>query len=268
MNKKLFLSIIGSVTLLTGCSSNDETDGTNNPNGPKILLSKITTVYYDNPANPQTNVATLEYNNQGQLIKILSEGRASSFEYEASGKPIKTNYYKADGTLDYYSTYTYNGEQLTTTKSIYTNPDYNRTITYTYINGKVTGSSLCQGTNCNSPSTSSYAYIGDNISVETSLLSGTFSVSTKREFSNDDKLNPFSHVNKYLRISMGGAYVLSPNNYTSEKISYKDNAGNWVPNQNNTYEMQYNSFQLPTQVIGRDANGNSYVKYNYEYIIQ
>lgn len=65
---------------------------------------------------------------------------------------------------------------------------------------------------------------------------------------------------------MGGAYTLSPNNYTTEKISYKTNSGSWTESQVNTYEIQYNSAQLPTQVTGKDANGNNTVKYNYEYI--
>ncbi|MNY69280.1 hypothetical protein D3C86_2071920 [compost metagenome] len=59
----------------------------------------MTTVYYDNTANPQTTVSTLEYNNQGDLSKIISEGRTSIFEYDTNGKPSKINYYNSAGTL-------------------------------------------------------------------------------------------------------------------------------------------------------------------------
>ena len=67
---------------------------------------------------------------------------------------------------------------------------------------------------------------------------------------------------------MGGAYALSKNNYASERISYKDSSGNWVQNQQVIYEIQYNSAQLPIQVIGKTTTGANYVKYNYEYIVQ
>lgn len=263
------MSIMSSVIFFTGCSSNEENDVITDPvAGSPALLSKITTVYYDNPSNPETTVATLEYNSQKQLVKTISEGRASVFEYDTAGKPVKTNYYKPDGTLEYYSTYTYNGDQLMKVKSIYSNTNNNRTITYSYSNGKVTGYTLCQSADCTNPSTSSYTYSGENISAEVSVSGGTFSFATKSEFSYDNKLNPFSYTNKYFRTTMGGAYTLSPNNYTAEKVSYRDNAGNWIPSQNIIYEIQYNNLQLPTQVIGKGINGDMYVQYNYEYITQ
>jgi YD repeat-containing protein len=257
-----------SVVFLNSCESEDVIDLSNDFVEPKILLSKVTTVYYDNPANPQTNIATFTYNNKGELAKIISEGRTSNFEYDGAGKPTKTNYYKADGTLDYYSTYTYNGDQLLNIKAIYTNPDFNRTISYTYENGKMVTSTLCQSANCSNPSTSSYTYNGENITVETSVIGGTFSTSTKHEYLYDNQLNPFTYTNKYFKVSIGGAYVLSKNNYTTERISYKDGSGNWIQNQYVIYDVQYNSAQLPTQVVGKLSDGSNYVKYNYEYITQ
>lgn len=265
MKKYLFLVVIGSASIFNSCSNNDN-DIVIDPEKKLFLLSKMTTVYYNNPTSPQTNVATLEYNSQGQLVKTLSEGRTFTFEY-SNGKPVKINYYNPDQTLDYYSVFNYTGDQLTNVKAIYTNPDYNRSSTYTYnSNGQLASSTLCQSDNCSNPGTSSYIYNGDNISMETSVTGGTFNHSTKREFSYDNKLNPFTYTNKYLRIMMGGAYNLSKSNYTTEKISYKDNDGNWIQNQNITYSIQYNNAQLPVEVIGKEANGNTYVKYNYEYI--
>lgn len=254
--------------IFTSCLGDDYSNNTN-PSQNKILLSKITTTYYNNLSGPETNTAVLEYNNQGELVKMLSEGRTALFEYDAAGNPIKTNYYKADGTLEYYLDYIYNGTELTGNKAIYSNPNYNRTYTYTYnSDGKLINSSLCQSDNCSGPGTDSYVYNGKNISVETSTYGSSSVSSTKKEFTYNDKPNPFSYTNKYLRIMMGGAYVLSANNYITEKISYKDNAGNWIPNQDITYDIQYNNYQLPSQVIGKDVNGNNYVKYMYEYITQ
>ncbi len=264
---KKFLSaalLSGFGLLLSSCSNNDENTVITDPvTEPQMLLSKITTVYYDNPSNPETTVSTLEYNSQRRLTKISSDGRSSIFEYDATGKPVKTNYYKPDGTLEYYNTYTYNGDKLEKTMAIYSNPDYNRTINYTYNNGKVVSSILLQPSS--NPITDTYTYNGENISSEIHESGGIIS-GTKREFSYDNKSNPFIHFDKYLKIMMGGAYVLSPNNYISEKISYKTSTGTWIQNQVNTYDIQYNSAQLPTQVIGKDANGNNTVKYNYEYI--
>ncbi|MCX8523993.1 hypothetical protein OF897_08660 [Chryseobacterium formosus] len=128
MKKYFFLSLMSSVVIFNSCnSSTDENEMITDPVEQRILLSKVTTVYYDNPASPQTTVSTLEYNNQGQLTKTSTAGRNSFNEYDTAGKPIKTNYYKTDGTLEYYSLYTYNGEQLQNVKAIYSNSDFNRT---------------------------------------------------------------------------------------------------------------------------------------------
>ncbi|OCA69191.1 hypothetical protein BBH99_14905 [Chryseobacterium contaminans] len=269
MKKHLFLGIMGSALFFNSCSSNDDNEGTNLPSEqPQLLLSKVTTVYYDNPSNPETTVSTLSYNNQKQLIKTISEGRTSTFEYDNTGKPAKTIYYNPDGTVDYYSAYTYNGDQLTSIKAIYADSDGNRTVTYTYnTNGQMTSSTLCQDPECSHPATDTYIYNGNNISSETSTWGGSMTYSNKRDFSYDDKFNPYTNINKYLKIMMGGAYSLSKNNYLVEKISYKDN-GVWQQNQTITYTIQYNSSGFPVQVVGKEANGNPYVQYNYEYIIQ
>ena len=110
-----------------------------------------------------------------------------------------------------------------------------------------------------------YTYNGNNISSEISETGGSFG--TRIDFSYDDKLNPYTNLNKYLRITMRGAYVISKNNYLIEKISYKSN-GVWIQNQTRTSTIQYNSAGLPTQVISKEANGSLAAQYNYEYITQ
>ncbi|MEJ5106266.1 hypothetical protein [Chryseobacterium sp. MYb328] len=267
MKNYLFLGIISTAVFFNSCSSNDDNEGTDIPSEqPQLLLSKVTTIYYDNPSKPETTVSTLSYNNQKQLIKTVSEGRTLTVEYNTTGKPSKTNYYNSDGTLDYYSTYTYSGDQLTNIKAIYANSDDNRTVTYNYnTNGQMISSTLCQNPECSSPATDTYVYNGNNISSETSTWGGFMTYSNKKDFSYDDKLNPYTNINKYLKIMMGSAYNLSKNNYLIEKISYKDN-GVWLQNQTITYTIQYNSSGLPVQVVGKEANGNNYVQYSYEYI--
>lgn len=90
MKNYLFLGMMSTALFFSSCSSNHDNDETNTPSEqPQLLLSKITTVYYDNPANPETTVSTLSYNNQKQLIKTASQGRTSTFEYDNTGKPVK-----------------------------------------------------------------------------------------------------------------------------------------------------------------------------------
>ncbi|ROH90589.1 hypothetical protein EGI15_18190 [Chryseobacterium cucumeris] len=95
MKKFLFLGLMSSVVFFNSCSSNDDNEGNNT--SAKVLLSKVTIIYYDNPSQPQTSIQTLEYNNQGELIKTTSALGTSKFEY-SNGKPTKTTYYKPDGT--------------------------------------------------------------------------------------------------------------------------------------------------------------------------
>ncbi|UHO39427.1 hypothetical protein H5J24_04795 [Chryseobacterium capnotolerans] len=266
MKTYLFLGALSSVLFFSSCSGNDDNDTPNNPEA-KIFLSKVTTVNYTNPSNINTSVVTFDYNSKKQLIKVSSQGRSTSFEYDTTGKLSKTNYYNTDGTSAYYTTCTYNENQLTTIKSIYPDSNGNTTKLYTYNNDKITGTSLCSSLNCTIPSTSSYTYSGDNVSTEISFsdnIGGPFTF--KREFSYDNKINPYSLTNTYFRTYLAGTQFLSQNNYTSEKISRKDSEGNWIEIQNITYEIQYNSSQLPSKVIGKEANGKTLIEYNYEYI--
>lgn len=265
MKNKVLLGLLASSIIFSSCNNND--DDTTQIIDEKQLLSKITTIYYDNPDNPETTVGTMFYNDNGQLVASDSNGRTSSFEYDNNGKVTKANYYKLDKTLEYYSVYNYDGDKIMNIKAIYDNPNFNRSISFSYdSNGRVIKSSLCQSENCSNPDTDSYTYNGDNISVETKQLNGTISYTYKTESAYDDKLNPFTNIDKNLKIMMGGAYVLSKNNYTSQKLSYKNSDGSWTQNQTITYTIQYNDANLPTKVIGKEANGNNYVQYNYEYI--
>ncbi|THV59927.1 hypothetical protein [Chryseobacterium candidae] len=264
MKKILFLGLMGCVAFFNSCNSSND-DAVNEPTEKKLLLSKITIVYYDNPSQPQTSIENLEYNSQGELIKTISASGSSTVEYN-NGKPVKINYYTNNQTLEYYSVFNYNGDQLANVKAIYPNPANNRTVTYTYnANGQVASSSLCQSPDCSNPMIDTYTYDGTNISSETSETGGSFG--TRIDFSYDDKLNPYTNLNKYLRITMRGAYVISKNNYLIEKISYKSN-GVWIQNQTRTSTIQYNSAGLPIQVISKEANGNLSAQYNYEYITQ
>lgn len=263
MKNYLFLGVAGTALLFNSCSSSDENS---NEAEKKLLLSKVTTIYYDNPSNPETVVGTFEYNNQGQLIKAQSKEGSSVFEY-SNDKPVKENHYNSKQQLDYYAIFNYKTDQLTGIQYIHTDAAEKRTITYVYnTNGKMTSSALCESDDCTHPITSSLAYNGDNISVETNTLTGGSPY--KREFTYDNKLNPYTNLNKHLRIMMGGAYAISMSNYTTEKISSKSSNGTWNQGQSISYSIQYNSSQLPVQVIGKEANGNNYVQYNYEYITQ
>ena len=267
MKNHFFLSLIISSVFLSSCLSKADIDLVEEIPQKKLLLSKMITIYYDNPNNPETTVGTLSYNDDMQLVASDSDGRTATFEYDASGKPVKANYYKLDKTLEYYSLYSYNGDQLANIKSIYENASSNRNVFYTYDSkGKVETSTLCQTADCSGASKSSYVYNGDNVSVETNVLGGTIAYTYKVEFSYDDKLNPFTNINTNLRIMMGGAYTLSKNNYTTEKISSKNSDGTWTQNQNIFYTIEYNDSNLPTKIVGKDANGNKYVEQNYEYI--
>ena len=261
--KKLYWCILSGSLFLTGCNSDDRSEG-NGPEQEKIvLLSKFTTVYYDNPSNPETIINTLQYNEKGELTdNISSEGRYSEFEYDATGKPVKVTYYKNDKSIDYSSAFTYNGSVLTNVKASYENPFFNRSYTYTYANGQLVASELCQAEDCSNASHTTYQYNGENVSEETADRS----LKTKRVYQYDDNPSPFTNTNPYLRIMMEGAYTLSKNNYTSEKISYLSSDGTWIPIQEITYTIEYNAKKFPVKITGKEANGNMYVQYLYEYI--
>lgn len=265
MKIKLLLGLAGAVAFFNSCSS-DNYDMIN-PSGQKLLLSKVTTTYYDDPTKPETAVETLEYNSQGELIRMQSKGRSSTFEY-SNGKPVKINYYNDKQILEYYMDFTYQGDQLTGNKAFYSNPNNNRTYSYTYnSNGQLISSTLCQSADCSKPGTISYTYNGNNVSVETSSTGGNFSITDKSEYTYDNKLTPYANTNKYLKVMMGRAMKLSENNYLTDKNSFQDNDGSWKPSETTKYTLQYNNAGLPVQASGIGNDGNLSVQYNYEYII-
>ncbi|REC49381.1 hypothetical protein [Chryseobacterium pennipullorum] len=266
MKTQLCIGLMSSF-LLFNCSTNTEENNDPNTSEPQILLSKTTTVYHANSTNPSTDVVKLDYNSQKQLVKMSSENRIAVLEYDLTGKPLKVNYEKPDGTGVYYKTCHYNGDQLTMVKTIYPTSTFNTTITYS--NAKVSSISICKSSNCTNPFTKSFLYIGDNVSEENSQGDGIGSpYHLKREFSYDSNVNPYSLINKYVRVFIGGPEFLSQNLSTTEKISTKYTSGNWTQIQNITYQVEYNNSQLPTLVVGKDDNGNEFVRRTYEYIIQ
>lgn len=266
-NKVLFVSIICSI-IFTNCGSNDERIDPVDP-VMKIVLTKMTIISYDNPTNPQTSTATLAYNDKGEVsTSISNDGRFSKFEYTTDGKITKGTYYKSDNSIEYITNYTYAGTQLTNVKAVYGNTAYNRSYNFIYnSNNQLISESLCQSEPCTNTSKTTYTYNGNNIATEIYESGGTFSYNDKKEYTYDSKPNQFSTTNKQIRLMMGGAYALSENNYKTEKISNKSSNGTWVESQTITYDIQYNEYQFPTQVIGKDQNGNKYVQYNYEYKI-
>ncbi|REC49380.1 hypothetical protein [Chryseobacterium pennipullorum] len=262
MKKHLVLGLMTSAILFSSCSTD------NNEPEKKLLLSKVTTIYYDNPSAPETVVETLEYDSQGQLVKMQSKGRSSIFEYN-NGKPVKTTYYNDKQVMEYYLNFYYQGDRLTANKAVYTNSGFSRTYSYAYnASGQLTSSTLCQSEDCSDPRVSSFTYSGGNVSVETDVTSGTYGLAFKSEFSYDNKQSPYSNVNKYLRIMMGRAATLSTNNYLIDKSSSRVQNGSWSPGETTTYTIQYNNTGLPVQAIGKGSDGNLSVQYIYEYISQ
>ncbi|WP_285269530.1 hypothetical protein [Kaistella rhinocerotis] len=99
---------------------------------PQPHLTKIITTYYDNPAQPEVSVNSLEYNSKGQLVSGSSAAQSSVFEYDSSGKLVKTIYCNPDKSYAYTNNYLYEGEKLVKINSVYDNPNYNRSASYTY----------------------------------------------------------------------------------------------------------------------------------------
>lgn len=262
MKNKLFLSLFSSVVFFNSCSNNEDLPSYSTRK--QKLLRSIFVTHYDNSFKPKYIQHTFRYNPAGEVVKITSQEGLTTFEY-SNGKPSKINYYNDKEQLIYYNTFTYNNDKLAEVKAIYANSEYNRTTTYTYnSNGQLIGSILCQSPDCSKQSTISYTYDGDNISTETSTTGGTLN-SIKKDFFYDNRYSPFTDTNKYLRIAMGGAYSLSKNNYTTEKISYKNDDGTWTQKQTNYYIIEYDSNGLPQSVVGKDAKGNDIVDYYYQY---
>ncbi|MCS4301294.1 hypothetical protein [Chryseobacterium sp. BIGb0232] len=254
MKKHLFLGIMGAAVFFNSCSSNDE----NEPTEKKILLSKVTTTYSDPIVSFLNGTLTLEYNSKGQLIKMQSKEGTSIFEYK-NGKPIKSNDYNSQQQLESYSEFNYSGDQLVSNKIIYTNSENNRTHQYAYnAVGQLSSYTSCRSVNCSDPTKETYIYNGDNVSLHTLNFNET---DLKTEYSYDNKFNPYTNTDKYLKISWGRNDILSKNNCIISK-SDSQYSGKDIT----TYNLEYNSAGFPTRTIGKSMNGEPFVQYDYEYI--
>lgn len=243
---------MSAVLSFNSCSSNDD----NEPTGKKILLSKVTTTYADPIVSYLNGTLTMEYNNQGQLVKIHSKEGVSTFEYN-NGKPVKSNNYNPQQQLESYAEFNYSGDRLVGNKMVYTNSENNRTHQYTYNSlGQLASYSICKSPNCSDPSIETYTYNGDNISLRTLKNEGMVN-----EYTYDNNLNPYTYTNKYLKIFWGTNDVLSKNNCMVDKSS-----SNLTGNEITIYSLEYNSSGFPIKAIGKSKNGEPFVQYDYEYI--
>ncbi len=264
MKNYLFLGMMSTVIIFNSCSNGD--DNTNDSSEKKLLLSKVTTTYMGIPDNVETGILTFEYNNKGQLVKMQSKDGATTFEYN-NNKPVKSNYYNSQQKLEYYSEFSYDGNQLIGNKVVSPTPQNNITYKYTYaLNGQLATSTICNSVNCTSPTIEYYTYNGDNVSVYTVNI-GETNFSLKNEYSSDNKFTPYTNINKYLKIFFRRTETLSKNNYLTDKNS-SNSSGNWLPNDTITYTLEYNSSGFPIKSLGKNQNGKSIVQYDYEYIIQ
>ncbi|WP_347218057.1 hypothetical protein, partial [Chryseobacterium sp.] len=222
--------------------------------------------YYDNPYEPESITDEFEYNAKGEVVKMWTNGKLSTIEY-SSDRPTKVNYYTNENKLEYYSNLYYTGNQLNQVKSIYVNQFPGSTVSYTYnANGQMTSTTLCQSQNCSKPNIETYDYNGDNVYSHIITIDAMKVFNIKSEYSYDNKLSPYTNINKYLRIMMGDINSLSKNNYTIMKTSSKQDSGNWEPSETTTYTYEYNSSGLPVKVVGTNSKGNIAIQYNYEYI--
>ncbi|MCS4301292.1 hypothetical protein [Chryseobacterium sp. BIGb0232] len=258
MKNYLFLGMISTAVFFNSCSSNDE----NQPTEKKLLLSKVTTNYFYKDTKTQIYIDKYEYNAQGELIKISNNNGFTTIEYDKD-KPIKLNYHFDDQHKEnYYSEVYYNGNQINKIEQHYPFiTDKYITLKYTYnTNGQIASSSGCWSPDCSESNTTFYTYSGNNISVK--KLS-----STKFEYFYDNKLSPYTYMNKYIKIWLerfGLDHINNNNNYIARKSTISGEVSDFVNTLTYTYE--YNSSGLPVKGTGKDSDQFTFVQYNYEYI--
>ncbi|SDJ18438.1 hypothetical protein [Chryseobacterium jejuense] len=264
MKNYLFLGMMGAALFFNSCSNND--DNINEATETKLFLKKAVINYYDSPYEPESITDEFEYNTKGELVKMWTNGKLSTIEYN-NDRPTKVNYYTNENKLEYYSNLYYTGNQLNQVKSMYVNMHPIGTLNYAYNSeGQLISSTNCQSVECTKPDTETLTYKGDNVSTHIMAITSGINFSIKSEYSYDNKLNPYTNINKYLKIMMGDVNPLNKNNYTVIKNSNKWNNGNWELSENTTYTYEYNSSGFPVKVVGTNSKGNIAVQYNYEYI--
>lgn len=266
--KKFLPAVLISIICLSGCSTEREDEPLPKLVEERTLLTKITTKDYRYfSSSPLITVTKFSYNDQRQLTEINSEAERAVFEYESSGKPGKSLYYKPDGTYMYTKIYVYEGDRLTKINSVYEDASQNSSVTYSYnASGQVAGVKQCKNQDCSSPTTSTYTYQNKNVTTAVIETASPIPSVTTRKHTFDDKKNPYSALNPYIRIMLGSSLSLNENNYDSQEVLV--NYGTYGVFNYYIYNSQYNSENYPTftQVVG--GNATREVEYLYEYMIK
>lgn len=261
------LGLISLTIIFNSCSNNDDTTAPVNQPVKKLYLTKAKATDLYDPDNQDTIVVSYEYDSQGQVVKFNHSTGNWTFEY-SNGKPVKVNQHSIQSP-DSYSVLTYNGDQLINFKTINANQTTQSNESYTYnASGKLTTYQNCFTDDCSPDSTTSnYTYNGNNISESNSIMVGMLNSVSKTQYSYDDKFNPYTNVNQYIRLITEGPYNYNKNNILTEKRSYlRKSTGAWIESGNTTYTIQYNSSGFPVQALGKDADGNNIIRIDYEYM--
>lgn len=257
INNLMSLFILLTV-ILSSCSNSDENSLTQND--PTNSLKKLTETSY---ISGQTDSFFADFNYEnGNLISISNQTNKIEITY-TSGKISATKIYNNNQLVNSY-TFDYLNNNLSTI----TNSDNNfeRTL-YTYLNSnqKTEENQSLINSVWQTQIKDEFIFVNDNIQQKIYTNPNFINSEFKTSYEYDTKLNPMNYMAKELRevVSLETCNFKNKNNTT---FSYNYNTANsTTPILNNSYQIIYNTQNLPIEIKKYSSTNTLIAVSTFEY---
>jgi hypothetical protein len=257
--KKTQLFTLLVALLFISCSQNDE-NSTSNVNPPSNSIKKITETTYI--AGSVDNLSA-DFNYENGILKSISDA-THKIELSYNGATISSSIIYNNNVVSNAYSFNYNGTFLETILN--TKNNFERTL-YTYSNGILNSEKNQSLINSNWQTVLSYdfEFSNGNIATQyTSYQNGSGSMSKyTREY--DTKLNPMHYMNPVVRNIIGLESCDFKNTNNEIKQYRYSSATSTTPILDFTYQITYNSQNLPITIKKYTSNAILVSEATFQY---
>jgi hypothetical protein len=251
------LLIIASI-ILTSCSNSD--DNSTSSNSPANTIKKLSeTTYFEGQTNSFT--ANFTYEN-GNLKSISNQTQKIDISY-SDGRISETKIYNNNILQTSYAFEYQNNNLYTITNSV---NNFERTLfTYTNSTQKTEENQSLNNSVWQTQVKDEFIFVNDNIQQRTNTFTNIPNSTYKVGYEYDTKLNPMNYMAKEVReiIGLESCNFKNKNN-TTFSYNYND-INSTTPILNHTYQITYNSQNLPTQIKKYSSNNTLIAVSTFEY---
>ena len=260
MKKIAPLLVLNIVLIFASCSKNN--DNQSNLNPPSNSIKKISETKY---TNGTVDSFSSDFNYENGVLKSITDA-TQKLELFYNGTKISNTTLYTNNVVSVTYSLSYNGDLLESMTN--TTDNYERTF-YSYTNGILMSekNQSLINTNWQTVTTHNYEFSIGNISTQYEMTADPFNynIISKSTYDYDTKLNPMNYMNPALRYIIGleSCNFRNLNNEINE-YTYSSSTST-TPILNFTYQINYNSQNLPIIIKKYTSNNILVSEATFEY---